>query len=73
MDDIFNILIFNSFQTTEFKVSIFDISGRKIREEKIFASKMIKINTSGLEKGIYILSLENQDLNINKNFKIIKQ
>ena len=73
VDDIFNILIFNSFQTTEFKVSIFDISGRKIREEKIFASKMMKISTSDLEKGIYILSLENQDLNINKNFKIIKQ
>jgi len=73
VDNEFNVLVFNTNQSTEFQISIYDLSGRKIKEEKVFASKVIKINTSDLDKGIYLLSLVNQDLNINKNFKIIKQ
>jgi len=73
VDNEFNVLIFNSTQSAEYQISIYDLSGRKIKEEKVFASKVIKINTSDLDKGIYLLSLVNPDLSINKNFKIIKQ
>jgi len=73
VDDVFNVLIFNSHQNTDFDITIYDISGRKIKEDKISASNILKINTSDLEKGIYVVSLVNQKLNISKNFKFVKQ
>lgn len=73
VDDVFNVLIFNVHQHTDYDITIYDISGRKIKEDKISASNSLKINTSDLEKGIYVVTLVNLKLNISKNFKFVKQ
>ncbi len=71
--DICNILIFNSKADNKFDIKIYDISGRLIKTETSTQERLIKINMSVLEPGIYFITLENREQGIFKKLKIIKQ
>lgn len=52
------------------KISIINVAGKKIHEE-IFYSNELNINTSKLEKGIYIVHI--QANKTKKTFRVIKK
>ena len=67
-----NILIYNNIKLVDWQISIYDLSGRLVKKENIYASKIIEVNSQNFNKGLYILKVENKDLNLSKNLKFIK-
>lgn len=58
---------YKATSTTSFTYSLYDIQGRLLLREKSMQAN-IKINSSTLSSGIYILSVENNDLFLSKKF-----
>ena len=57
------------------KISVFDILGKNYEINAInnFESNSLSIDTSGLEKGLYFLKLEDTNSGQSKIFRLIKQ
>ncbi len=59
-----------SFSTNE-NISISDISGRILRQEKVSGNKSVQLDMSGFESGIYIIQIQNNETK--ENYKVIKE
>lgn len=73
--DFITIDISKNQTITESTVSLYDISGRLIFQNNYGYNTNIKLNTSDLVKGIYLVSIQmkNKQSNIyNKTFKVVK-
>ena len=66
-----NVTIELPSSNLNFHLIIFDINGKKIREDNLDQT-ISTINTSDFNGGIYLVKLTNDDINITKKLLIIK-
>lgn len=65
---------FKDIGTVNYKVALFDISGKKVLQAKLQSQNQnSQLDISQLSNGMYVLTLESDDTNYQKTFKIIKK
>jgi hypothetical protein len=70
--DVINLTL-NSIVNFPVKIEIFDLQGKKVRNESLlYSDKNYTINTANLNSGIYLINISNENYSVIKKLIIIK-